>query len=48
VRINAQAHLCNRVEIESGQLDRGKKRIWLELKKRAIKSYSPMSSTKKF
>jgi hypothetical protein len=47
MRINAKAHLCNGVEIESGQLDRGKERILDELGKRAIKPCSPKNSSVK-
>jgi hypothetical protein len=44
MRINAQIHLCNRVEIEFGQLDKGKKQILADLGKRAIKPCSPKNS----
>jgi hypothetical protein len=45
MRINAQIHLCNRVEIESDQLDKGKKQILADLGKRAIKPCSPKNSS---
>jgi len=38
---------CNGVEIESGQLDRGKEQILVDLGKRAIKPCFPKNSSVK-